>query len=243
MSGVPALAARPADPLPETRLRASAVLTWPRLRPSAAEVAVSVWENSHVYDGLASGSIYFLSRDPAVSITREPYAYVDGDPLNSSDPSGRDPWASDPVPPVNPYVEDYLATVSEVQWRIETMYSYNDGDPGHLKQISDLLNRLPKLERWAEQASQDIPDWLKTYPQSLQAQFEQLKQHFEGSSSPSPSPSSGPCEPGGGGTVLSACNVPLPDPGEPVPFPDPVPIPIPVPAGYFGVDQCGGQWL
>ena len=89
MSGVPALAAPPVDPLPETRLRASAVLTWPRLRPSAAEVADSVWENSHVYDGLASGSIYFLSRDPAVSLTRSPYGYVDGNPLNDSDPSGQ----------------------------------------------------------------------------------------------------------------------------------------------------------
>ena len=83
-----ATVAPPANPLPETRLRASAVLTWPRYRPSAAEVADSVWENSHSYDGIASGSIYFLSRDPAVSLTRSPYGYVHDNPLNATDPSG-----------------------------------------------------------------------------------------------------------------------------------------------------------
>ena len=68
----------------------SAVLTWPRYRPSAAEVADSIRENSHPYDGPASGSIYFLSRDPAVATTLSPYGYVAGNPLNGSDPSGLD---------------------------------------------------------------------------------------------------------------------------------------------------------
>ncbi len=30
----------------------------------------------------------FLSRDPAVAVTGSAYGYVDGDPLNGSDPSG-----------------------------------------------------------------------------------------------------------------------------------------------------------
>jgi len=34
----------------------------------------------------------FLSRDPAVATTREPYAYVSDSPLNSVDPSGLDGW-------------------------------------------------------------------------------------------------------------------------------------------------------
>ena len=80
--------APPAEPLPETRLRVSAVLTWPRLQPFAVEVADSAWKNSHRYDELASGSIYFLSRDPAVSTTLSPYGYVAGNPLNGTDPSG-----------------------------------------------------------------------------------------------------------------------------------------------------------
>lgn len=74
--------------MPETRLRVSAVLSWPRYRASGADVADSIRENSHLYDGLASGSIYFLSRDPAVATTLSPYGYVAGNPLNATDPSG-----------------------------------------------------------------------------------------------------------------------------------------------------------
>lgn len=92
MSCVPALAAPPST-LPETRLRDSAVPDWPRYRPASADVADSIRENSHSYDGLASGSIYFLSRDPAVAVTRSPYGYVDGNPLNEADPSGLCGWA------------------------------------------------------------------------------------------------------------------------------------------------------
>jgi RHS repeat-associated protein len=36
----------------------------------------------------------FLTRDPAVSLTREPYGYTGGDPLNRVDPSGLAPWDS-----------------------------------------------------------------------------------------------------------------------------------------------------
>lgn len=37
---------------------------------------------------LTAQSAQFLSRDPAVSLTRSPYAYVAGNPLNATDPSG-----------------------------------------------------------------------------------------------------------------------------------------------------------
>ena len=76
--------------LPETRLRVSAIPSWPRHRASIADVEDSIRENSHRYDGLASGSIYFLSRDPAAAATRSPYGYVGGNPLNATDPTGLD---------------------------------------------------------------------------------------------------------------------------------------------------------
>ena len=37
----------------------------------------------------------FLSLDPAVDSTLSPYAYVAGNPLNATDPSGLDPWGND----------------------------------------------------------------------------------------------------------------------------------------------------
>lgn len=53
--------------------------------------------------------IYFLSRDPLVSMTGEPYGYVSGNPLNAADPSGgmgcRSGAPCDPYhrhPPANP---------------------------------------------------------------------------------------------------------------------------------------------
>jgi hypothetical protein len=80
--------AKPRARLPETRLRVSEPLSWPRYRPAAADVADSIRENSQLYDETTSGSIYVLSRDPAVATTRSPHWYVAGNPLNATDPSG-----------------------------------------------------------------------------------------------------------------------------------------------------------
>jgi RHS repeat-associated protein len=44
----------------------------------------------------------FLSRDPLVSVTREPYAYTEDDPANEVDPSGDDDQSPQPSPSPSP---------------------------------------------------------------------------------------------------------------------------------------------
>jgi hypothetical protein len=51
----------------------------------------------YAYDGTAHTQ--FLSRDPAVAVTREPYGYGNENQLNRADPSGLDDWWADPPGP------------------------------------------------------------------------------------------------------------------------------------------------
>ena len=85
---VPASAAGAPPAQPKTRVWGVDLLGLPRVGLPAAVFPDRRWRNSPSYDDIASGSTQFLSRHPAVAITREPYAYVGGTPLNDSGPTG-----------------------------------------------------------------------------------------------------------------------------------------------------------
>ena len=86
---------------PENRVKAFDVLSWPRIRLRRPETSDTCWSSRPAYDGKAVGSVLaryydpataqFLTRDPDVATTLSPYGYVDGDPINSIDPSGQSP--------------------------------------------------------------------------------------------------------------------------------------------------------
>src|SRR5258708_1383795 len=85
----------------ENRVRDFSPLSWPRV---GVEVPISLertGENGSVYDDSRRQILnylraryydpttaQFLSRDPLVDSTMSPYAYVNGNPLNASDPLG-----------------------------------------------------------------------------------------------------------------------------------------------------------
>ena len=83
---------------PENRVKALDVLTWPRVGVRSPESPDRRWENRPRYDGKAVGTVLaryydpatgqFLTVDPDVATTLSPYGYVDGNPLNGTDPSG-----------------------------------------------------------------------------------------------------------------------------------------------------------
>ena len=85
---------------PETRVKALDVLAWPRVGVRSWESPDTHSGNRRRYDGKAVGSVLaryydpstaqFLTVDPAVSTTLSPYGYVQGDPLNGTDPTGLD---------------------------------------------------------------------------------------------------------------------------------------------------------
>lgn len=85
---VPLTAAGEPTTLPQTRVRGLDVLGLPPVGPCATVSLDRRWRNGASYDDIASGSTQFLSRDPMVATTRSPYGYVDGNPLNRTDPSG-----------------------------------------------------------------------------------------------------------------------------------------------------------
>jgi RHS repeat-associated protein len=82
----------------ENRVKAVDVLTWPHIGVRRPESPDRCWENRVRYDGKAVGTVVaryydpaigqFLTVDPDVATTLSPYGYVQGDPLNSSDPGG-----------------------------------------------------------------------------------------------------------------------------------------------------------
>ena len=85
---------------PENRVKALDVLTWPRVGVRSLDSPDRCWENRPWYDGKAVGTVLaryydpatgqFLTVDPKVATTLSPYGYVEGDPLNSEDPTGLD---------------------------------------------------------------------------------------------------------------------------------------------------------
>jgi RHS repeat-associated protein len=83
---------------PENRVKALDVLSWPRVGVRSPESPDRHWERWPRYDGKAVGTALaryydpstaqFLSVDPDVATTLSPYGYVQGNPLNGTDPSG-----------------------------------------------------------------------------------------------------------------------------------------------------------
>ena len=91
---------------PENRVKALDFLAWPRIGVQGPETPDTRWGNRPRYDGKAVGSVLaryydpatgqFLTVDPDVATTLSPYGYVQGDPLNSTDPTGDcGLWGSD----------------------------------------------------------------------------------------------------------------------------------------------------
>ena len=95
---------------PKTRVRASAPLSWPRVGVEVPISLAGIGQTGCVYgeprrttcDYLRAryydpSTAQFLTRDPLTSMTRQPYTYVQDNPLNGTDPSGLDcgwtsPW-------------------------------------------------------------------------------------------------------------------------------------------------------
>ncbi len=88
---------------PENRVKALDFLAWPRIGVQGPETPDTRWGNRPRYDGKAVGSVLaryydpttaqFLTVDPDIATTLSPYGYVQGDPLNSADPTGMCGWA------------------------------------------------------------------------------------------------------------------------------------------------------
>lgn len=86
----------------ENHVRGSRPLRWDRLGVDAPISPERTGENGSVYDGSRRQILYylraryydpstaqFLTLDPAIAATRSPYAYVAGNPLNATDPTGK----------------------------------------------------------------------------------------------------------------------------------------------------------
>src|ERR1039458_282412 len=211
---------------PETRVKALDVLSWPCVGARRPETARGHWGNRPRYDGKAVGTVLaryydpttgqFLTVDPDVAKALSPYGYAAGDPLNVTDRSGLTPadkWGGGvPFPDDNPFANDYMGVVAEIQWRLDLAYGYNDLEAGHITQIQNLLNQLGNISGNATDASDTLPDWLTEYQTSLQSDLNAFTASFA-SAAPSPTPtppSQGPCDqgPGSGGAVLSGCDIP-----------------------------------
>ena len=59
---------------------------YPRRRPFRAAVRFVSWRRARYYDPSIG---QFLTLDPKAASTLSPYGYVDGNPINRADPSGR----------------------------------------------------------------------------------------------------------------------------------------------------------
>jgi hypothetical protein len=85
-------------PRPENRVRALSDLPGIRVRGNLLEIPDPVWQSGLRLRRSASELGYdpttaqFLSVDPLVAVTRSPYGYVGGNPVNSGDPTGLCDW-------------------------------------------------------------------------------------------------------------------------------------------------------
>ncbi len=68
------------------------------------------WMRARYYDA-STGQ--FISRDPVVSLTRSPYAYAGGNPLNATDPGGLW-WGSDAAKAVGGYIYEHSEGLSQI---------------------------------------------------------------------------------------------------------------------------------
>jgi RHS repeat-associated protein len=104
---------------PKTALTAKGPLSWNRLGVDVPISLECTGEDGFVYGGSRRQFLYylraryydtatgqFLSRDPMVATTRDPYAYVVGNPLNRTDPTGM--WG---LPDLNP--ADWVGAVAD----------------------------------------------------------------------------------------------------------------------------------
>jgi hypothetical protein len=76
-------------------------------RPAGGESRGGRWANAASYDREVSGSTQFLSRDPLVNLTKQPYSYALDNPLNGTDPTGLT---------VYPPGWSEMSTLEQAQW-------------------------------------------------------------------------------------------------------------------------------
>ena len=96
-------APEPFDPTPQNRTRPSPTRHPSRGRPPSSIAAGHAPKNTPPGAGVRRRSP-FLTRDPAVALTRSAYGYTNGDPLDLADPSGM--WGWNPISDITQAASD-----------------------------------------------------------------------------------------------------------------------------------------